>query len=115
VDEAPHSGAQRRFGHMADAVDVDPPDGAVGITGNRDSSRQMKDEIGSSKGVYERRRVDYISSKPLHIEPVECCTGPHIDGPYGLPGGGQRSHNVGPQVPRRAGDDESQLSLPGHF
>ncbi len=53
VHQPTYPGGQRRFGHVADAVDIHPANGAVGITGNGDLGRQMDDELRFGEGAFE--------------------------------------------------------------
>ena len=107
------AGGQRCFGHMADAFDVDAPHGAVGIAGDGDPGGEVEYEFGPAQRGFERRRVEHIALNELHVEPVERCTEPHIDGSHLLASGDEGPNDIGPQVPRCTRHNESHGFPPG--
>ena len=52
VHHPANAGLQRRFGHVANAIDVHPPHGTVGISGDGDLGCEMEHEFGPSKCVF---------------------------------------------------------------
>jgi hypothetical protein len=67
VDKPANPGGQRGFSHDAYTVDIHPPDGSVGITGNGDLRRQMQDAIRFSKGILQCRGVEDVCLDELCI------------------------------------------------